>query len=178
MVTTECENPGALLAWVDKFYTEDASIQNMYGPFDLCVGKNDDGTYTVLEPVDGNSSDTNAWIHSLRSFGPKYVADGFNDKVIFAVENGDASKLELDKEMRIYAREGFPNVSFLPEQLAKLSTLYTDISTYASTMQAQWLVNGGIDEEWDNYMASLEKMGYNDFIEIINEVYNTYVNNQ
>lgn len=178
LITKECEDPGTLLSWIDTFYTEDASIQNMYGSFGIATQKNDDGTYTVLEPVDGNSADTNAWIYSLRSFGPKYVPDGFNDKVIFATENGDASKLELDKEARQYAQEGFPAVSYMPEQLQVLSTLYTDISTYVSTMQAEWVVNGGVDEGWDEYMATLEKMGYNDFMDIMNEVYNTYVNNQ
>ena len=41
-------------------------------------------------------------------------------------------------------------------------------------MQADWLVNGGIDEQWDTYIAQLEKMGYNDFIAIMNEVYDSY----
>lgn len=178
LITKECEDPGTLLSWIDKFYTEDASIQNMYGSFGIATQKNEDGTYTVLEPIDGNSSDTNAWIYSLRSYGPKYVPDGFNDKVIFATENGDASKLVLDQEVRQYAREGFPSVSYLPEQQQVLSTLYTDISAYASTMQAEWVVNGGIDEDWEEYMTSLERMGYNDFMDVMNEVYNTYVSNR
>ena len=84
VVTNKCANPGPLLAWADKFYTDDASIQNFYGSFDKAISKADDGTYTVLEPDDGNSADTFAWIQSLRDFGPKYVADGFNDKVKYA----------------------------------------------------------------------------------------------
>lgn len=178
LVTKACKDPGRLLSWIDMFYTEDASIQNMYGSFGIATQKNDDGTYTVLEPIDGNSADTNAWIYSLRSFGPKYVPDGFNDKVIFETENGDAAKLELDKEVRQYAQEGFPSVSYQPEQLQTLSTLYTDISTYVSTMQAEWVVNGGVEEGWDEYMATLEKMGYNDFLDIMNAVYDTYMENQ
>lgn len=178
VITNQCEDPGTLLAWADKFYTEDASIQNMYGSFGIATQKNDDGTYTVLAPIDGNSADTNAWIYSLRSFGPKYVPDGFNDKIIYETENGDASKLELDKEVRQYAKEGFPSVSISAENLEKLSTLYTDISSYASTMEAEWLVNGGVDEGWDEYIATLERMGYNDFIDIMTEVYNSYADNQ
>ena len=106
------------------------------------------------------------------------MPDGFNDKVIFETENGDAAKLELDKEVRQYAQEGFPSVSYQPEQLQTLSTLYTDISTYVSTMQAEWVVNGGVEEGWDEYMATLEKMGYNDFLDIMNAVYDTYMENQ
>ena len=45
-------------------------------------------------------------------------------------------------------------------------------------MQAEWVVNGGVEQGWDEYMATLEKMGYSDFMDIMNEVYDTYVNNQ
>ena len=70
-----------------------------------------------LAGPDGNSADTFAWIQSLRDFGPKYVADGFNDKVKYAGANGDASKLALDKEMSKYAKEAYPNVSYTTDQL-------------------------------------------------------------
>ena len=105
VVTSACKDPGPLLAWADRFYTDDASIQNFYGSFGVGVEKNEDGTYMVLPPKDGNSADTFAWISSLRDFGPKYVDDGFNDKVKYAAENGDAAKLELDRELAKYAKE-------------------------------------------------------------------------
>jgi putative aldouronate transport system substrate-binding protein len=175
VVTSSCENPGPLLSWVDKFYTEDASIQNFYGSFGVGTEKNDaDGTYTVLEPQDGNSADTFAWIQSLRDFGPKYVKEGFNDKVNYAAENGDASKLALDKELGKYAKEAFPNVSYTTDQLNTLATLFTDLDAYVASNQATWVTEGGIDEQWDNYVKTLETMGYNDFIQIQQDAYNTY----
>jgi putative aldouronate transport system substrate-binding protein len=175
VITSACENPGPLLAWVDKFYTEDASIQNFYGSFGVGTEKNDaDGTYTVLEPQDGNSADTFAWIQSLRDFGPKYVKEGFNDKVNYAAENGDASKLALDKELGKYAKEAFPNVSYTTDQLNTLATLFTDLDAYVASNQATWVTEGGIDEQWDNSVKTLETMGYNDFIQIQQDAYNTY----
>lgn len=178
MITTACENPGPLLAWADQFYTEDASIQTFYGSFGVGVQKNDDGTYTVLEPNDGNSADTFAWINSLRDFGPKYVADGFNDKVIYAGENGDASKLALDEQMKQYAREAYPNVSYTVDQTERLGDIYTDIGSYVTSMQAEWVTNGGVEEAWDSYIAMLNQMGYEEFIQIEIDAYNTYKANQ
>ena len=178
VVTNKCENPGPLLAWVDKFYTDDASIQNFYGPFDKAISKGDDGTYTVLEPDDGNSADTFAWIQSLRDFGPKYVADGFNDKVKYAAENGDASKLALDKEMSKYAKEAYPNVSYTTDQLNTLATLFTDLDAYVTASQATWVTEGGVNEQWDGYISTLETMGYNDFVQIQQDAYDTYQSNK
>lgn len=178
VVTSACEDPGKLLSWVDKFYTEDASIQNFYGSFGVGVEKDEAaGTYTVLAPQDGNSADTYAWINSLRDFGPKYVAEDFNDKVIYAAENGDASKLALDESMRQYAREAYPNVSYTDDQLQMLATLYADISAYVDAYQATWVTEGGIEEQWDDYITALNQMGYEDFMQIQTDAYNTYLSN-
>lgn len=179
VVTSACEDPGALLSWVDKFYTEDASIQNFYGSFGVGVEKDEaSGTYTVLEPGEGMSADTYAWVYSLRDFGPKYVEEGFNDKVNYASENGDASKLALDETMKQYATEAYPNVSYTSDQLNTLGTLYSDISSYVSVNQATWVTEGGIEDQWDSYMDTLKQMGYDEFMKIQTDAYNTYMSNQ
>ncbi|SEA00713.1 putative aldouronate transport system substrate-binding protein [Oribacterium sp. KHPX15] len=175
VVTSDCKDPGPLLAWADKFYSEDASIQNFYGAFGVGVEKDESaGTYKVLEPNDGNSADTFAWIKSLRDFGPKYVADGFNDKVSYAGENGDAAKLLLDKDVKQYACEAYPNVSYTPDQLNTLATLYADLEAYVSSNQATWVADGGLDEQWDKYISQLEMMGINDFLQIQQDAYDCY----
>ena len=179
VVTSSCENPGELLAWADKFYTDDASIQNFYGSFGVGVEKDEaTGTYTVLEPKEDMSADTYAWVYSLRDFGPKYVEDGFNDKVVYAGENGDALKLELDKTMKQYAKEAYPNVSYTKEQVDTLGTLYSDISSYIAVNQAAWVTEGGIENQWDEYLQTLDQMGYQDFLGIQIDAYNTYKANQ
>ena len=175
VVTSNCKEPGPLLAWADQFYSEDASIQNFYGAFGVGVEKDEAaGTYTVLEPNDGNSADTFAWIQSLRDFGPKYVPDGFNDKVSYAGENGDAAKLALDADMKQYAREAYPNVSYTPDQLNTLATLYADLEAYVSSNQATWVAEGGVEEQWDSYISQLEMMGINDFLQIQQDAYDSY----
>ena len=179
VVTSSCENPGPLLAWADSFYTDDASIQNFYGSFGVGVEKDEAaGTYTVLEPQDGNSADTFAWIQSLRDFGPKYVENGFNDKVSYAAENGDASKLALDGEMKQFAKEAYPNVSYTPDQLSTLATLFSDIDAYVSSNQATWVTEGGVNEQWDAYISQLEAMGLGDFMKIQQDAYDTYNSNK
>lgn len=179
VITADCENPGELLAWADKFYTEDASIQNFYGSFGIGVEKDETtGTYTILEPNDGNSADTFAWINSLRDFGPKYVADDFNEKVTYAGANGDASKLALDEEMKQYAGEAYPNVSYTADQLSTLAILYTDIDAYAEATEATWVTEGGVEEQWDSYIGTLTMMGYEDFMQIQTDAYNTYMANK
>lgn len=177
LVTTEAENPAKLLQWADQFYTEDASIQTFYGSFGLAVDKEEDGTYTVLAPPEGESADTFAWVNSFRDFGPKYISEGFNDKVSLNEESGDGLKLKLDAEINQYATEQYPSVVYTSEELGRLSTLNVDIGSYVSSMQAKWIVEGGVEEEWDTYMSTLEKMGYDEFMEIQQTALERYQSN-
>lgn len=173
MITTSCENPAALLKWADQFYTDDASIQTFYGSFGVGVEKNGD-QYTVLPPQDGKSADEWAWINSLRDFGPKYVDDQFNERVTIDETQGDGLKLILDSEINQYVQPAFPNVIYSQEELARLSALYVDISSYASQMAAKWVVEGGIEEEWESYLEQLNAMGIEEFMGIQNDAFDRY----
>lgn len=174
MITTAAEDPAAILQWVDHFYTEDASIQTFYGSFGIGTEKNDDGTYTVLESPDGEA-DTFAWINSLRSFGPKYVSDDFNDKVDLPEGVGDGLKLELDNEVNDYATDQFPNVMFTQEELNRISVIGVDIDSYITGMQATWVTEGGVEEGWDNYIDTLNQMGYEEYVQIYQDAYQRYI---
>ena len=46
-MTTKAKDPAKLLQWFDKFYTDDASIQNFYGSFGIGTEKDGD-KYKVL----------------------------------------------------------------------------------------------------------------------------------
>lgn len=173
MITNACEDPAALLRFMDQFYTEDASIQTFYGSFGVGIEKDGDN-YSLLPPTDGTSADTFAWVNSLRDFGPKYVEEGFNSRVKLPTDSGDGLKLELDKELSQYAKPAYPNVSYTNEQLNDLSTLYIDINSYVTTMQAKWVTEGGASEEWDTYLDTLKQMGFDDFMKIQKDAYEVY----
>lgn len=44
------------------------------------------------------------------------------------------------------AKEAYPNVSYTPDQLSTLATLFTDLDAYVSSNQATWVTEGGVDE--------------------------------
>lgn len=177
MITSFCKNPEKLLSWIDKFYTEDASIQNYYGSFGVGVEKDaKTGQYTILRH-DNISADLFAWQNSLRDFGPKYVPDGFEQKVIYEEKSGDAAKLELDKSMKQYATEAYPNVSYTTDQLKEIGAVYTDILNYVNSKQAAWVTQGGIETQWDEYIQELKTMGYDEFLQIQKDVYHAYKEN-
>ena len=46
----------------------------------------------------------------------------------------------------------YPNVFMSIDDTNKVSQYDTDIKKYAEQKKADWILNGGIDEEWDSYL--------------------------
>ena len=68
----------------------------------------------------------------------------------------------------------YPNVIYSQEELNKLSSIYVDINSYVTQQASKWVVEGGIEKEWDDYKATLKKMGIDDFMKIQQDAYDRY----
>ncbi len=175
IITTKCKNPDKLLQWADDFYTDLVSLQTYYGSIPDQITEKEDGTYEVLLPADGTTLDTSAWSFSMRDFGPKYMTEEFQSKVTLPESQGDGVKLAQDVVNAKYASGiAFPVVSYTADQLTRLASLTTDINNYASAQYAHWVVDGGIDEEWESYLKQLDQMGLQEVLEIHNDAYAAY----
>ena len=74
-----------------------------------------------------------------------------------------------------YAKVPIPNLVFTEEEQDSITTKSTDISTYITQTEAQFIVGDlDIDTEWDNYVATLERMGVNDLRDIYQTAYDRY----
>lgn len=174
-ITKDCSDPASLLKWIDSFYTDDATVQLYYGSFGVGSQKNEDGTYTILTPPEGEGADTWAWKNSFRESGPKYASDDLDSKISFEVTTeGDALKLELAKDLEQYVKPEFPELRYTDEELSVLQAYYPDIENYAKTMQAKWVTEGGIEEEWDTYLETLEQMNLGQVMEAVTSAYERF----
>ena len=45
---------------------------------------------------------------------------------------------------------------------------------YVKQQASKWVVDGGIEEEWDSYLANLKNMGLDEFIKIQQDAYDRY----
>ena len=179
VITKECEDPEKLLEWADDFYDDLVTLQTQYGSIsDGCITDNGDGTYTINEPEDGTSVDTSAWSNSLRDFGPKYMHEDFYDKVILPEGQGDGIKMKEDEVNAKYVTDdvnvGYPMVQYTDEELNTLTMTGTDIYQYVEAQYAHWVVDGGIDEEWDSYLSQLDAMGIQEILKIQKDAYAAY----
>ncbi|WP_337103086.1 extracellular solute-binding protein [Paenibacillus sp. YIM B09110] len=178
LITASNEHPEIAARWADQFYTGEASIQNFWGAIGTSIQKNDDGTYTLMDPPDGTSADAWYWDSSLRDFGPKYVSPEFEKSIKLDPSSGDGLKLQLDDLGKEYVTEPFPDVMYTIEEYAELPTLITDIESYIKSTRAKWITKGGVDQDWDDYMKKLNDMGLEKLIKIYEDAYNRYMDVQ
>jgi putative aldouronate transport system substrate-binding protein len=74
-----------------------------------------------------------------------------------------------------YAIATFPIVKFTEEQASKAGMYSTNLTSYVESMYAEWVVKGGVDAQWDEYIATLKKMGVDEMMKLTMEAYDYYM---
>ena len=121
-----------------------------------------------------------------------FVADQFSDKKNLALAqfgnlpDGLFNAGMSDYDLLRYAKQGiiipkdmkskyvYPNVFMSIDDTNKVSQYDTDIKKYAEQKKADWILNGGIDKEWDSYLKKMEKYGLSDYLAIKQKYFDQY----
>jgi putative aldouronate transport system substrate-binding protein len=175
-MTIACKEQEAAMKLINLFYTDDWTIQSYYGSFPDNVLKNDDGTYEILMPKDGSTVESNKWLNALCNYAPGYFSADLEKRT-----KAPQEVMERINQDNVYAdnrpanKDIFPSiVKFDAGTTEEMVYLKTDIYKLASQKMAEWVVNGGIEDQWDAYLESLNRMGLPRLIEIYQKAYDTY----
>lgn len=174
VVSADTEYPEAVMRWVDALYDKVTSMQIRYGAIGVTMRENEDGSYEVLPAPEGMDANTWSWKYGLNTNAPGYAVG------LDIIPQPDAQeKLEADEISKEYVKsEYFPLITIPSEYMDELAILKTDILNYATERTAQWIVNGGIDAEWDAYLERMEAMGLERMLEIYQSTYDEYLRQQ
>lgn len=179
VLTSACENKELAAKWIDLMYEPLQSVQNNWGTY----GEEDkfnifelkeDGT---LQHSDlGNESPVE--VREAQSVnGPLAVLDSYYGNVTTMPND---AKWRLDILHSIYVKDMnmeyvYPNIFMSEEDLDAVSKYQADIDKYTNQKKAEWILNGGIDEEWDSYLKKLEEYGLSDYLAIKQKYFDKYI---
>ena len=65
----------------------------------------------------------------------------------------------------------YPTLLFSAEDNDRIADIGSDIIAYNEEKRAEWLARGGVEEQWDEYLAQLDAMGLQEYIEIYQRTY-------
>jgi putative aldouronate transport system substrate-binding protein len=181
VITTNCRNQEAAMRYLDAFYDPEKSLQVLFGGIsDGCIAKNADGSYTILPPTDAAfDPGTWKWTNAIADIGPIFLSDSM--KVTLG---SDMQKVTQEKSVYDHAfslinqkRDVLP-VDFFKPNLDETSTLSINQVNYGnihSAKVAQWITQGGIDSEWDQYVRDMRASGIDENTKIIQKYYDIYL---
>ena len=96
----------------------------------------------------------------FQDFG--YEIQWTNPSAVKGIELYDAGDYLIDQ---------FLGVAFNEEEQGVYDKNWSQIRTYMLEKQQAWILGGGIEAEWDDYMATLDKMGFNDVLAAMQSAY-------
>lgn len=149
------EYPEAMVRWID--YTADDlwSIQLSYGPIGVTIDDNGDGTYLA------HGVSAEYLQHSPHNFIPAYISNRIAEKITWTRDQGRRG----DYATGIYKPfvwpqdRHYPRVMYTDSEQDEIAILETEVRSYVKSTLADWIVNGGARDGWDDYLKQLDKLG-------------------
>lgn len=182
VLTSSCRNTALAAAWIDQMYAPIQSPQNNWGTYGekdsfniFEMSTNDEGGQMLKHMDLGDQSPVE--VREAQSVnGPLAVLNEYYD--VYVTEPADA-KWRLDNMHEAYLKDMnskyvYPNVFMSIDDTNKVSQYDTDIKKYAEQKKADWILNGGIDKEWDSYLKKLDKYGLQDYLKIKQKYFDSY----
>lgn len=182
VLTSSCRDTALAAAWIDQMYAPLQSPQNNWGTYGekdsfniFELSRNKDGGEMLKHMDLGTQSPVE--VREAQSVnGPLAVLNEYYD--VYVTQPEDA-KWRLDNMHETYLQDMnskyvYPNVFMSIEDTNKVSQYDTDIRKYAEQKKADWILNGGIEKEWDSYLKKMEQYGLPDYLSIKQKYFDQY----
>lgn len=173
------KNPEATMRWLNEVYEPVMSMQMFYGSMGVAMEEtNESGfQYKFLPAQEGMAFDIWKWTNAPGDNAPMYVTTEM-EKITMPPES-ESSRMKLDEVYGPYMAkpdEVYPitMMKFGKEEQSELSLISADLWSYTDKKFAEWVLEGGVDEQWDKYMAEMNKIGLERYVEIYQEALNRY----
>ena len=190
-MTDKCEYKEAVVRLIDWFYTIEGSRAVRAG-CEYGTWTDEEGVqygYEILKQADETQDGhllaklhmgdyTSYWACRLGEIGPTNLPFNSVDAVNDIIIAGDPTNLWLYNEVMasgvVEARTfGLPNVSFTDDENTRLS-MFLDLTNYVEAMEAKFITGKESFDNWDAYLAELDKLGLAEMSEIYQAAYDRY----
>lgn len=176
-VTSACEDPKTLLNWVDQMYDPMISMQCIYGPIGVFFDETPDenGVYNTIELKEGETEGELKSKNELQ--GPTRQLTEDYGKYYYMEERAQQRLNDLKDFWFQYvdSTESFPGgVVYTEEEITTINDRLSDLKAFTEEKASQWLRDGGIEEEWDQYIDDLNNMGLQDVVGAWQSAYDRY----
>jgi len=178
VITSANKNLELTARWIDKMYEPLQSVQNNWGTY------GDEAQANIFELKDGmlkhlplEGTAPGELRQKTEAGGPLAVLDSYYGTVTTMPDDAKW-RLDLMHDTYLpYITEDniYPRVFLEKEDTDRLAKIETDMWDYIYRKRAEWITGGKIDEEWEEYLAELERVGLEEWIQIKQTGYDNFL---
>ncbi|MBO5008466.1 MAG: extracellular solute-binding protein [Clostridia bacterium] len=177
-ITNKCKDIEGAMKWIDTFYTEEATLENWYGPVGE-VFTVDNGMYKFNKPEEGKSLTQWSKEHTLTSVT---IPGVFYEEELGTLVENNSIWTDPIENYKLYEKyldsEPWPRPYYSEDAIKRISELRTDIINLVEKNKANWIVgNSDVDKEWDKYLKELKNIGLDEYVKLNQEAYDVFNKN-
>ncbi|KRG15398.1 ABC transporter substrate-binding protein [Lederbergia galactosidilytica] len=176
VITSSNKNLELTAKWIDQLYEPLQSVQNNWGTYGDTEQQNifefdEENNMLKHLPLEGTApvelrEKTNV-------AGPLAVLDEYYGTITTKPEDA-AWRLDLlQKNIVPFIKNEnyYPHVYLSLDEIDELSKIEADLFEYVNRKRAEWIRNGKIDEEWDDYLKELDRFNLPTWLQIKQDGY-------
>ncbi|WP_199912563.1 MULTISPECIES: extracellular solute-binding protein [unclassified Actinomyces] len=179
VVSASTPNKEAALKVLNAFYDQEMSLQVLFGDIGPNIEKVDESTYKVLPAEDGTDPSTWKWTSTLADNGPMWIRDDITVELPTDLQEAIDETVPLqpaidnmDLEKDVYPTQF---IKMTAEDISAMALVNTTMLNTTQTKFADWITNGGVEEQWDDYLATVKASGIEDNITKMQQYYDDYM---
>lgn len=177
VITNENPNPAATVRWMDYFYSDEGSKLMYMGLEDETYQKKD-GTYQYTDEIENAENKGQAMAEYLPwvDINPPGIV---KERYFSGTETSEASKESAAKIEPYIPDDIWPEFTYTKDESGILDSTGVDVEKYAREMRDKFIAGAESldDENWDEYVATLEEMGLDEYMEVKENAYRRYKKN-
>lgn len=187
-ITDACEYPELFARFVDFCYAPYESIYLNWGMKDYIFVDKANGLIGYDFDENGNPNLKDGWntFNEMRQFntpmkGGCAILNEYYDTILeYPV---DTKQYLLDNQIYngkyevMEEFEALPRLYLTTDEQSNIAMIAPQLKNTVSYYSAKWILDGGVDAEWDGYVAELEAAGLQDYLAIYQSVYDRYMVN-
>ncbi|MEF3304752.1 extracellular solute-binding protein [Paenibacillus sp. GYB003] len=180
VITDKNKHPEATVRWIDHFYGDEGATFYFMGIEGQTYRKTADGKLEFVDEITKNPNGLTMdqalakYITWLGGSYPGYVQEKY-----FKGSETLPESIAVGKKAQPYAvKELWNNFNFTEEETEFRSTVGNDIQNYIGETEAKFITGSMPMSEWDKYVATVQKMGVDEYMKIYKQAYERYKNSK
>lgn len=178
VLTDKAKNPAALIRWMDYFYSDEGIRMFFMGWKDETYKEDAAGNVDYVDEIKNNPEGLNLdQAVGQYLIWPGGYYPGFVTQKYFKGAEGLPTSVENAKKAEPYVipqEKVWPPFNFTADEQSELTGIQTDIHTYVDEMRDKFIAGNESFDNWDQYVANLQKMGAERYLSIYQSAADRY----